>query len=330
MKYLFPFSLVPKNSRIILYGAGNVGKDFYLQLRMIAKSECYCEIVAWVDRAFSIYQMKPPFDYVENILNHSFDYVVIAVRNPQTAQDIKNDLKEQGVPESKIVWSRSLYDIGFTQFPTNRFSYLSHLDFYMDLLDEYNAAETEFGGAGFYQGFPELGIPGTRNSGERVSLCHINDFLGKEDTALDIGCNCGFFSLQASSYVKHIDAYDISPHFINIANKAKLFLGIKNVDFYCENFFDTDKVVCYDAIFAFAVYGGLLASGFGEEELTERLYRLLNVGGYLFFESHNIKQDAERYYRLCAFFDKIPMKVCLRQEYISDAERHIVVYKKLS
>lgn len=329
MRYLFPFSLVPKDSRIILYGAGNVGKDFYLQLRMIAKSEPYCEIVAWVDRDFSLYPVNPPFDYVKNIVSYAFDYIVIAVRNAQTAQEIKNDLKEQGIPESKIVWSRSLYDIGFTQFPTNRFSYLSHLDFYMDLLDEYNAAETEFGGAGFYQGFPELGIPGTRNSGERVSICHINEFLSKEDTALDIGCNCGFFSLQVASYVKHIDAYDISPHFINIANKAKSFLGIQNVDFYCENFFDNDKNLCYNAIFAFAVYGGLLAAGFSEEELVDRLYSLLNDGGYLFFESHNIRQDAERYYRLCALFDKKQMEVCLRQDYVSDAERHMIVYRKM-
>jgi len=32
MSYFFPFDVVPKNSRIILYGAGTVGKQFYSQV----------------------------------------------------------------------------------------------------------------------------------------------------------------------------------------------------------------------------------------------------------------------------------------------------------
>ena len=46
MKYLFPFKLIPPDSRIILYGASDVGYDFYRQI----KSSGYVDIIAWLDR----------------------------------------------------------------------------------------------------------------------------------------------------------------------------------------------------------------------------------------------------------------------------------------
>jgi len=35
MNYIFPFDKVPKDSRIVLYGAGNVGKQFYEQIYIV-------------------------------------------------------------------------------------------------------------------------------------------------------------------------------------------------------------------------------------------------------------------------------------------------------
>lgn len=42
MTNMFPFDKVPKDSKIILYGAGMVGKEFYLQIWQTK----YCDVVA--------------------------------------------------------------------------------------------------------------------------------------------------------------------------------------------------------------------------------------------------------------------------------------------
>ena len=52
MVYLFPFEKVKRESRIILYGAGESGYEFYQQLM----TSGYCEIMAWVDRQYQWYQ----------------------------------------------------------------------------------------------------------------------------------------------------------------------------------------------------------------------------------------------------------------------------------
>lgn len=39
---------------------------------------------------------------------------------------------------------------------------------------------------------------------------------------LDIGCNCGFFTIVVSRYVKYIEGLDINPYLINIADDVKI------------------------------------------------------------------------------------------------------------
>lgn len=50
--YLFPFAKVPYGSRIILYGAGDVGTQYYRQIM----ETNYCDVVAWVDNNASEYK----------------------------------------------------------------------------------------------------------------------------------------------------------------------------------------------------------------------------------------------------------------------------------
>lgn len=45
---VFPFRKILKDSKIILYGAGYLGKIYHNQLE-VSK---YCDVVAWVDKAF--------------------------------------------------------------------------------------------------------------------------------------------------------------------------------------------------------------------------------------------------------------------------------------
>lgn len=95
--YLFPFAKVPYGSRIILYGAGDVGTQYY---RQIMESN-YCDVVAWVDENAKKYkEMGFP---VKRKCEINFDcidaeYIVIGIRSETAARKIideySNDYKQ--------------------------------------------------------------------------------------------------------------------------------------------------------------------------------------------------------------------------------------------
>lgn len=95
---LFPFEQVEKNSRVIIYGAGRAGLNFWRQ----AGESGYCQIICLVDKdekkhnsaVKGIEKLKKTEDY---------DYVVISQINFAVRRRIKDDLVSMGVPENKIV-----------------------------------------------------------------------------------------------------------------------------------------------------------------------------------------------------------------------------------
>ena len=102
-QYLFPFNKVKSNSRLLLYGAGNVGKSFYAQL---IKAE-YCKEIIWQDEAYEKYQKENlPVTSVD--MKVDADICVIAVENKKTAMDIKRKIAGLGMAEDKIIWDNPL------------------------------------------------------------------------------------------------------------------------------------------------------------------------------------------------------------------------------
>ena len=93
-KWLFPFANVEKKSRIVLYGAGAVGRAYYEQVQ---KSK-YCEVILWIDKYVQEENIIYP---IEDILNIEYDYVVIARVNESARIEMKNVL--MGVSEQKII-----------------------------------------------------------------------------------------------------------------------------------------------------------------------------------------------------------------------------------
>lgn len=87
-----------ENKQIVLYGAGNVGKSYYYQMRKKGYN-----IVAWVDRAYEslgdegVISPKKMEDYL-------YDVVLIAIESAKTAGSIKESLVKQGVQKEKVVW----------------------------------------------------------------------------------------------------------------------------------------------------------------------------------------------------------------------------------
>ncbi|MDE7177479.1 MAG: glycosyltransferase [Lachnospiraceae bacterium] len=93
-------------NRLILYGAGRVGQDYYMQIR----KNMQCNLLAWVDRDHN----KISFDYakvigMEDIDGLDYDMLLIAVEKEILAEEIREELIEKGLPESKIKWIPPAY-----------------------------------------------------------------------------------------------------------------------------------------------------------------------------------------------------------------------------
>lgn len=100
---LFPFELVEKNSKIVCYGFGKAGRQYWLQLE---KSH-YCEVVLWVDRSWQkLKNNLVDIQSVESLFrldDGEYDYVVIAIENDSLAEEIKNTLICRGICDKKII-----------------------------------------------------------------------------------------------------------------------------------------------------------------------------------------------------------------------------------
>ena len=85
--YQFPNIEQMFGQRIILYGAGSVGCDYYTQIRKYVK----CELIAWTDRYYEKYKC----DYCELIDPRRipylvYDKVLIGVMDEKSAEEIKH------------------------------------------------------------------------------------------------------------------------------------------------------------------------------------------------------------------------------------------------
>lgn len=89
------------NKRIVLYGAGVVGIDYYSQISRYDK----CRIIAWVDRNYASCHFD--FREVEDpgvIPSIDYDLIIIAQLYQRVAEEITVLLRQMGVAENRIVW----------------------------------------------------------------------------------------------------------------------------------------------------------------------------------------------------------------------------------
>lgn len=91
-------------SRILLYGAGKCGQDYF---RLLNSSKH--NIVAWCDKDAGHYRKKglgvEPFEYLLETNNKDkWDIVLIAVSARETADAIKNELMTNGIDGSRVIW----------------------------------------------------------------------------------------------------------------------------------------------------------------------------------------------------------------------------------
>lgn len=99
--FMFPYEKIPVNSKVVLYGAGMVGKSYFRQIR----ENQFCNIILWTDKSYetisnSKYRVVSP----DNIRNLDFEYILIATLEYEAAKDISKYLIETyQILEEKIV-----------------------------------------------------------------------------------------------------------------------------------------------------------------------------------------------------------------------------------
>ena len=86
--------------KVVVYGAGDFGKDYYSQLMMHPG----CNVVAWVDRNAKKLRDYLPVAEPQSISGLDYDYVILATGSTMLSENMRNDLIDMGVSESKIIF----------------------------------------------------------------------------------------------------------------------------------------------------------------------------------------------------------------------------------
>lgn len=88
-----------ENKRIVIYGGGEVGRDFFSQ----AIQRSSIKVVGWVDRNYE--KLGFPIQSPEILDKVEYDAVIIGVSGENIASEIKKGLIERGIRADKILWS---------------------------------------------------------------------------------------------------------------------------------------------------------------------------------------------------------------------------------
>lgn len=93
----------PKKKKVILYGAGKVGADYYKQIK-----DCMnMELCGWVDKNYKKYQAEElNVQPIEHIQKTEYDYILVAVRKQTIFEEIKKELSAMGISEDAVIWGR--------------------------------------------------------------------------------------------------------------------------------------------------------------------------------------------------------------------------------
>lgn len=103
--HIYSFSGISRirGKKVVIYCAGKVGQDYYAQLCRYRD----IEVVAWADKNNKRYS----FDYAkvlgkEDIVSIETDYLLIATLSDQAFVEIRQELIDIGIDESKIIWEK--------------------------------------------------------------------------------------------------------------------------------------------------------------------------------------------------------------------------------
>ena len=104
--HVFPYHLFRGGERVVIYGAGTIGRTFYYR----ALQDAYIQVAGIVDaNAKEMLLEDIPVLPIEQMKQLEYDSILIAVENDIVAMEIRKNLQNLGVADLKIKWDGEVY-----------------------------------------------------------------------------------------------------------------------------------------------------------------------------------------------------------------------------
>jgi 2-polyprenyl-3-methyl-5-hydroxy-6-metoxy-1,4-benzoquinol methylase len=168
-----------------------------------------------------------------------------------------------------------------------------------------------------YQGSERLGIRGKRRTETRMAAYGLPALLRGDMRVLEIGCNCGFLSLEIARLVRQVTAFDVDPNYIALGALAQRRLGVTNCTFgvgAVETYRPAER---FDAVLSCAVHGWITMD-FGA--YVAYLRSIITPGGLLLFESHEVDCHPEWRAQRAFLLQRFDL---VRQGWIDDVDEDV-------
>lgn len=101
IRWMFPFYELNDAKKIVLYGAGGVGRAYFNQI----KDNPELEVVAWIDQCVD---KEKNIIGIQDIIRYEYDCIVIAILNEELIDNIIQELVAIGVEKEKIIWKKPI------------------------------------------------------------------------------------------------------------------------------------------------------------------------------------------------------------------------------
>jgi protein-L-isoaspartate O-methyltransferase len=184
----------------------------------------------------------------------------------------------------------------------------------------------------YYQGYQRIGIHGIKPTEPRMKNYELETYLSKDKTVLDIGSNSGWVACYLSDFTKNVDGIELNPYLVKMGEATIDFLNIQNVNFIVDDFIKYNFSKKYDLIFSlsnhFTIDGNL---NIGFESYIRKIFNTLNVGGVLFFESHNINgddKDMDLKFEIASKYFTLEKYKMVKAFFPQDIDKLFAVFKK--
>ena len=100
LDYIYPFREVKKNCRVVIFGAGSIGKNIISFLNNTHKAE----VVAWIDSKIIGYKLgKWETQPVNKIMGLQYDFIILSTNRTMYIQEMRNTLRDFGIQDKKII-----------------------------------------------------------------------------------------------------------------------------------------------------------------------------------------------------------------------------------
>lgn len=255
---LFPFDKIEKDSNIIIYGAGEIGRCLKEQIDITN----FCNIICFLDKDSSNIKKVDRYECVEPIeyKKYKFDYILIG--SNKYRDEIYNFLIKLGVEKEKIILLENKYDlVNIKKMITPE---TAEWDKY------YKEAEGMANGQ-----FENIIKPFI----DKFSL------FNSTSVVLDFACGRGRIANIIKDKCRNLICYDISKEAINYCKER--FSEYKNIKYIIgkENKINLEDN-CIDFIYS---WDAMVHFNYRNIDIyLHEFFRVLKPGGYVFIHHSNL------------------------------------------